>query len=116
MSLLVIIPAIVLAAAMLASACRKAARAPTSQHMRDVLRIPPPIWALVGVAEAAAACGLALGIAVPPLGTAAATGVACLMTGAVGAHLRVGLAGRHLVPPAVLAVTALATAAGFAGS
>jgi hypothetical protein len=113
---LVIISAVLLATAMLASAYRKATGAPASHSMRDQLRISSTAWSFVGIAEAAAVCGLAVGFAVPDIGAAAATGVALLMAGAVLAHLRVGLAGRHLVPPVVLAVTAVLTAAGFAGA
>jgi hypothetical protein len=48
------------------------------------------------------------------VGTAAASGVALLMTGAVLAHLRVGLGGRALLPPAVLLVVAVLAGVAFA--
>jgi peptidoglycan/LPS O-acetylase OafA/YrhL len=102
---------VLLAAAMAASFARKATRAPASGALRDRLGVPDRLWRATGGLELAAAAGLLAGLAVAPLGIAAAVGVALLMAGAVLAHLRRGIAGRALTAPLVLlAVAVLATA------
>ena len=55
---------------------------------RDALEIPPAFWRLTGVLEWAGAVGLIVGIWVPPLGVAAAIGLAVLMLGAIVARIR----------------------------
>ena len=100
---------VLLAAAMASSFGRKAARAPDSLVLRDRLGVPPRLWQAIGALELAAAAGLLLGLAAAPLGVAALAGVALLMAGAVGAHLRRGIAGRALTAPvALLAVAVVA--------
>jgi hypothetical protein len=54
-----------------------------------------------------------VGVVRPAVGTAAATGVALLMLGAVVAHLRAGLLGRPLLPPAVLLGAAVVAGFGY---
>lgn len=49
-----------------------------------------PSIRLIGVAELAAACGLVLGLRFPKLGLSAAIGMAVLLAGAVGYHVRWG--------------------------
>ncbi len=107
-------PSALLAAAMLASVFRKVTRASSSVALRDRLGVPPRLWSALGALELCAVLGLAAGLARPTVGTAAASGVALLMTGAVLAHLRVGLGGRALLPPAVLLVVAVLAGVAFA--
>jgi hypothetical protein len=108
-----LVPAAPLAAALVASLVRKARGAPPSVELRDRLGVPPPLWAGIGVLEGCAALGLAVGPARPVVGGAAAAGVVLLMLGAIVAHLRVGLSGRRLLPPATLLVVAAVAGLGF---
>jgi hypothetical protein len=114
MSIWVVLPVALLAAAMVASLVRKAGGAASSRALRDRLEVAPWAWPLIGFAEGSAAAGLVFGLFRPALGLASAAGVALLMLGAVLAHLRVGIAGRPLLPPAVLLGLAVAAAWGFA--
>ena len=66
---------------------------------------------MVGVLELAAAAGLLVGVALAPLGAAAALGVAVIMLGAIVVHLRVHIGGVALLPPLVVLVLGTATAA-----
>ena len=113
MSTSVIVPVVLLAVAMVASLGRKAGGAASSRTLRDRLGVAPWAWWLLGVAEGCAAVGLVVGLSLPGLGLASATGVALLMLGAVVAHLRVGIAGRPLLPPALLLGVAVAAVFGF---
>lgn len=117
MSVWVLAPVVVLlAVAMLTSAVRKVTHAPASVHLRDRLAVPPRTWTWIALAEGAAAVGLVAGLFAAVLGALAATGVLLLMLAAVGAHLRVGISGRDLLPPLVLGGLALTTVIGFAAS
>jgi hypothetical protein len=95
---------------MAASFARKAARAPASGALRDRLGVPRRLWQATGGLELAAAAGLLAGLAVAPLGVAAAAGVALLMAGAVIAHLRRGISGGALTAPLVLLAVAVLAA------
>jgi len=53
------------------------------------LGLPRIAYTVIGSLELAAAAGLLAGLAVPPLGSAAAAGLVLMMTGAVISHLRV---------------------------
>jgi hypothetical protein len=66
--------------------------------------IDPQIMPLLGIPKAAAAVGLLVGIAVPPIGTAAAAGLVLFFLAALGVHVRardysssMGLAGGFLL-------------------
>ena len=108
-----LVPPLLLAAAMLASALRKAARARSSVALRDRLGVPPRLWTAIGGLELCAVLGLAAGLARPAVGTAASGGVALLMAGALVAHRRAGLTGRAELSPAVLLVVAVLAGAAF---
>ncbi|MGI5132258.1 DoxX family protein [Pseudonocardia sp. CA-107938] len=58
----------------------------------------------IGALEVAGAAGIALGLLVPVLGAAAATGLLLLLAGAVITHVRNRDAVRDLVPAAACAV------------
>ena len=108
-----IVPAALLSAAMLASLLRKTRRAPASLDLRRRLGAAPVLWSAIGGLEACAVAGLVVGLARPAVGAAAAGGVGLLMLGALVAHLRVGLTGRPLLPPAVLLIVAGVATIGF---
>ncbi|MDE3721936.1 DoxX family protein [Nocardiopsis sp. N85] len=55
----------------------------------------------IGVLEAAGGIGLLLGLAVPPLGGLAGTGLLLLLAGALITHLRRGDGPRELAPAAI---------------
>jgi len=111
-----IIPSALLAAALAASLLRKARRAPASVELRDRLAVAPRLWSGIGALEGCAAIGLAVGLIRPEVGTAAAAGVALLMLGAIVAHLRAGISGRPLLPPAALLTVAVVAGLGFGAS
>src|SRR5258706_1842456 len=97
---------VLLAAVLATSAVRKARGARDSLELRDRLGLTPGLWSTIALLEGLAAVGFAAGLALVPLGVAAAAGVVLLMAGAVGAHLRRGMPGAALVPPAVLSAMA----------
>jgi DoxX-like family len=76
----------------------------------------------IGLAEVAAAVGLIVGAFWwPPLGVAAAVGLAALLVGAVGFHVKAGDYGNaatrgNAVAPVVLVAVAVATAATLTGA
>jgi hypothetical protein len=111
-----LVPAGLLALALAASCLRKARRAQASVDLRERLGITPQLWIGIGLLEGAAVAGLLIGPLRPSVGGAAAVGVALLMVGAIIAHLRVGLSGRSLLPPAVLLAVAAAAVLGFSTS
>lgn len=63
---------------------------------------------MIGVAEIAAAAGLAAGIACPPLSTLTAAAVFLLMCSAIGYHLKAGDKIVHILPAVLTAVVAVA--------
>jgi DoxX-like family len=106
-----VVVSVLLAAAMVATFSRKVRRDRQSEQLRAGLGVGERLWQLVGLLELAAAAGLLVGLAVGPLGVAAAVGVALVMVGALAFHLRARIAGAALTPPlAVLAVACAAAA------
>ena len=83
-----IVLSVLLAAAFLGSGAAKLAGAKQSLEIRDRLGLAAGLWRSIGVLEIAAAVGLAVGLAVPALGIAAAAGLVLLLIGAIGAHAR----------------------------
>lgn len=117
MSTWLLAPAVLLLVfAMLASATRKVTHAEASVELRDRLAVSPRTWACIALAEGAGAVGLVAGLFAAALGALAAAGVLLLMLAAVGAHLRVGIRGRDLLPPLALGALALTAVIGFATS
>lgn len=98
------------ALAMGMSFARKVTGAADSRGLRDRLGVPPGLWLTIGALELAAVGGLLAGLAVAPLGVVAGAGVALLMAGAVGAHLRRGITGRDLTAPLVVMTVAVLAA------
>ncbi len=58
--------------------------------IHEVTRVPMKWFPWLAACEIAGAAGLLLGLAWPPLGTAASAGLVLYFVGAVVAHLRVG--------------------------
>ena len=105
----VLVLSCLLAAALVVSGSRKVAGGTAVTAEAAHLGVPVRGFRLIGVAEAAAAAGLLIGLAWAPLGVAAAAGLVLLMAGAVLAHLRVGDAAGRWAPAAVLTVIAVGT-------
>jgi uncharacterized membrane protein YphA (DoxX/SURF4 family) len=104
-----IVLSVLLAAAFLGSGVIKVVGAKQSLEIRDRLGVGTPLWRLIGALEVAAAVGLAVGLAVPVLGIAAAVGLSLLMLGAVMVHARAHDL-RNAAPAVLLLVLAVATA------
>ncbi|HEV7419326.1 MAG TPA: DoxX family protein [Mycobacterium sp.] len=109
MHIATIVLSVLLAVAFLGSGGLKLVGAKQSLQMRDQLRVGAQLWRVVGALEVAGGLGLAVGLAVPALGIAAAVGLGLLMVGGIGSHARVGDL-RHAGPAALLLVLAVVTA------
>jgi hypothetical protein len=99
---------ILLAALCLLPSFAKLSGQPAMQASADHFGIEWPRYRLIGVAELAAAVGVLAGLAWPPLGLAAAAGMAILVTGAVAMHLRKGDTLKHMAPALVILVVTVA--------
>ena len=95
-----------LAAALLGSATAKLRQDATVMAGMRTVRVPDHRVPALAVLEIAGALGLLVGLAVWPLGVAAAIGVIAYFVGALVAHARVG--DRAVAPPAVFLVLAVA--------
>lgn len=84
----------------------------TETHRAGAARagFPYPAWRGIGGLEIAAAAGLLLGLAVAPLGVAAAVGLVLLMIGAAIVHARVHDPAAKVAAPLVFGAVAAATA------
>jgi len=81
-----------------------------SLAIRDHLGISPALWRLIGALELAGVVGVLVGLWWPPLGIAAAVGLALLSVGAVVSHVRASDSVAETVPAVVGTGLALATA------
>jgi uncharacterized membrane protein YphA (DoxX/SURF4 family) len=81
---------------------------PKMQKAAAHFGIPWPRYRLIGVAELAAAAGVLAGVWWPPLGVAAAAGMALLLTGAVIAHRRAFDGGKEMAPALLAFVITIA--------
>ena len=93
---------ILLAALCLLPSTAKLTAQPAMQASADHFGIEWPRYRLIGVAELAAAVGLLAGLVWPPLGIAAATGLALLVGGALVMHLRAGDSPKDMAPALVI--------------
>jgi hypothetical protein len=82
-----------------------------SLTIRDHLGISPMLWRLIGVLELAGVVGVLVGLRWPPLGIAAAAGLALLSVGAVVSHVRASDSLAETVPAVLGIGLAVATAA-----
>jgi hypothetical protein len=103
-----VVVTVLLAVLFLATAAGKLVGHPTSLAIRDHLQIPAARWKQIGVLEVAGAAGVLLGLALRPVGLAAATGLVLLSLGAIATHVRAGDKAVAALP--ALVALALATA------
>jgi len=81
-----------------------------SLAIRDHLGISPALWRLIGALELAGVVGVLVELWWPPLGIAAAVGLALLSVGAVVSHVRASDSVAETVPAVVGIGLAVATA------
>jgi len=92
-----------LTAGFLAVGAMKVAGVARSLEVRDHLGVSASAWRAIGMLEIAGALGAAVGLAIRPLGFAAAGGLALLGLGAIASHVRAS------DPPAEAAPASVAT-------
>ena len=73
------------------------------------LGLPRIGYATIGSLELAAAAGVLAGLAVAPLGIAAAAGLVVMMAGAVASHARVGDPFAAVTPALIVGIASAAT-------
>jgi DoxX-like family len=105
-----VIVTLLLAALFTFSASIKLLGVPKSLEIRDHLGVKPLQWRLIGALELAGVAGALVGLLWPPLGVAAATGLALLSVGAIAFHLRAS-DGAADTAPAVIGFALALTAA-----
>ncbi|MFD8236712.1 DoxX family protein [Streptomyces sp. NPDC059696] len=100
--------AVVLSLVFLPLGLAKIAAVPFMRQAAAHLGMSPGRYRVIGALEVAGATGLLLGLALAPLGVAAAGGLAVLMAAAATVHLRHGDPLTQALPAAVLALTSVA--------
>ncbi len=83
---------------------------PKSLAIRDHLGVSPIQWRIIGALELAGVAGVLAGLLWPPIGIAAAIGLALLSIGAVAFHLRASDRVAETVPAVIGVALAAATA------
>ncbi len=101
---------VLLAVAFVAAGLPKIAGVKQMRENAEHLGFSVNSYRVIGALEVAGSAGLSVGLAVAPLGAAAAIGLTLLMIGAVIFHIRAKDAAAHLLPALVLALLAAATA------
>ena len=81
-----------------------------SLAIRDHLGVQPAQWRVIGLIELAGVAGVLVGLAWPPIGVAAAIGLALLVLGAIVFHVRAFDSVADTVPAVVGLGLAAATA------
>lgn len=81
-----------------------------SLAIRDHLGVKPLQWRLIGTLELAGVAGVLVGLAWPPIGIAAAIGLALLSIGAVAFHIRASDRVAEMAPAVIGIALAAATA------
>jgi hypothetical protein len=81
-----------------------------SLAIRDHLGVKPVQWRLIGLLELAGVTGVLVGLAWPPIGVAAAIGLALLVLGAIVFHVRASDSVADTAPAVVGLGLAVATA------
>jgi hypothetical protein len=107
MSTATVLVSVALALMFLATAAGKLTGHAASLAIRDHLAIPAVRWQQIGLLEVAGAVGVLIGLALRPLGIAAAAGLVLLSLGAIATHVRASDKPAAALP----AVAALALAA-----
>ncbi|GGN19250.1 DoxX family protein [Streptomyces fuscichromogenes] len=99
--------AVLLALVYLAAGSSKALGQDKALAQADHLGVPHGAYRLIGALEVLGAAGVVVGLWVAWLGVAAGAGLALLMVGAVGTHLRAKDPGKAVVPALVLGLIAV---------
>lgn len=81
-----------------------------SLAIRDHLGVKPVQWRLIGLLELAGVTGVLVGLAWPPIGVAAAIGLALLVLGAIVFHVRASDSVADTAPAVIGLGLAVATA------
>jgi DoxX-like family len=81
-----------------------------SLAIRDHLGVKPVQWRLIGLLELAGVAGVLVGLVWPPIGVAAATGLALLVLGAIVFHVRASDSVADTAPAVIGVGLAVATA------
>jgi DoxX-like family len=81
-----------------------------SLAIRDHLGVKPVQWRLIGLLELAGVTGVLVGLARPPIGVAAAIGLALLVLGAIVFHVRASDSVADTAPAVIGLGLAVATA------
>jgi hypothetical protein len=81
-----------------------------SLAIRDHLGVKPAQWRVIGALELAGVVGVLVGLAWPPIGIAAAIGLALLSVGAVAFHVRASDGVAETAPAVIAVLLAVATA------
>jgi uncharacterized membrane protein YphA (DoxX/SURF4 family) len=105
-----VVVTILLAVLFTFSSSIKLLSAPQSLAIRDHLGVTPVLWRVIGILELAGVVGVLVGLAWPPIGVAAAIGLALLSVGAVAFHVRASDGWTQTAPAVIAIVLAVATA------
>jgi DoxX-like family len=81
-----------------------------SMAIRDHLGVKPVQWRLIGLLELAGVAGVLVGLVWPPIGVAAAIGLALLVLGAIVFHVRASDSVADTAPAVIGLGLAVATA------
>src|ERR1700761_1544886 len=81
-----------------------------SLEIRDHLGVDPVQWRLIGILELAGVAGALAGLKWPPIGIAAAVGLALLIVGAIVFHVRASDSAADTAPAVIGLGLAVATA------
>lgn len=101
-----VIVSVLLGLASIGSAAGKLTEQPRVVDMLTGIGVPPGWLPRLAVLELAGGAGLLIGLAVAPIGIAAATGLVCYFIGAVITHVRAR--DNAIAAPAMLAAISLA--------
>jgi DoxX-like family len=105
-----VIVTLLLAALFTFSASIKLLGVSRSLAIRDHLGVKPLQWRLIGALELAGVAGVLIGLAWPPIGIAAAIGLALLSTGAIAFHIKASDRVVDMAPAVIGLALAAATA------
>jgi DoxX-like family len=105
-----VIVTLLLAALFTFSASIKLLGVSRSLAIRDHLGVKPLQWRLIGALELAGVAGVLVGLVWPPIGIAAAIGLALLSIGALAFHIRASDRVVNMVPAVIGIALAAATA------
>ena len=105
-----VVVTLLLAALFVFSSSIKLLGVPKSLEIRDHLSVSPVGWRIIGGLELAGVVGALAGLLWPPIGIAAAIGLALLSIGAVAFHLRASDRVAEMLPAVIGIALGAATA------